>query len=350
MLSINVFARAEYTHLKRIIEDAQGRKLWRLLLVCNLLFATIPFISVDHYADIPFHTIIGIGLILFCLLHHLHTINMAIGAIDHEKQNRTWEILLLTNVHSRSLMMGKWWAVVRSNLGTVFLLGITKLALAYSVMQYLNLYPSWIDEAINDLTRPFIYMSFTDWSATTPIAYYPQFWQVGFALIVLSLLSFAEIGLLASLGMLVNFIKVNWLPIKLLLAGFMRLILCGIGLFAVSLIGNLEITYWSHHYLDGNTPATYWGCDHDYLRKIADYYAWCVIERDHRRIFETAQVSASALVDNGILLAAGIMRPIGSFQFALRNLLSAVITLLGLILVTSFNLLTAARCVHGRVT
>ena len=343
MFPNNVFERAERTHLQCAEGNLQRRKIGFLLIACNLFFVALPFLATDHYADITFHVIIGICLIIFCLGYELSIIALAINAIDHEKQNRTWESLVLTGVHSGQVVFGKWLALVQYNSGTALLLSISKLAIAYSVMQYLNIYPSWLDVETSFFNRPFVYMSYDNFASTVPIALYPRLWQIIFAFIVLGVLGFAEIGLLTSFGMLCAFIKIRWSAVKLGSAVFMGAGLALFGIVLVFLIGYWESSAWFAHKDPGyDTPSVYYGCEYESIAHDSIYYRWCLDERDHRRIFETAQVATSALADNGVLIAANIMRPIGSFQFAVRNVFSGLITLTVTMTLTIFGLFLAS--------
>ncbi len=348
MLRQNVFARAERAHLQHAGGNFKRRKIGWALLVCNLIFAVLPFLATNHYADITFHTLVGLCLIGFCLGYEFHIIFLAIGMIEHEKQNRTWDSLVLTGVHSDRVVVGKWLALVRYSLGTVLLLTISKLAIAYSVMQYLNLHPSWIDIAINNWNRAFVYMSYVCCSSPEPITNYPQVWQVITAFIVLSAISIAEIGTLIGFGILSTFIKTRFTTIKFGYVLVIRVLFSIVCTSLIGFLGQLEIDFHNSHTLPrSDNTSVLWNCEGEFFQQKGDYFAWCVVERDHRRMFEAAQVSAASLADNGVLLAANIMRPIASLQFVLRNMFSAIITLLVIMLIIFLSLLTASRWVQN---
>lgn len=343
MLRHNVFMRAERTHLQHAQRNVQRRKIVWVLVACNLIFAALPFFATNHYADITFHTLVGLCLIGFCLGYTLHIIILAIWTIEHEKQNRTWDSLVLTGIHGNRVIFGKWLAVVSTALGVAVLLTVSKLALGYGMMQNLNFYPSWIDFGINNWNRAFVYMGSLV-STGEPIAYYPQVWQVITAFIVLGIISIAEVGMLAGLGILCGFIKTRFAAIKFGGVIGIRTLFSILGVLLIGLVGQLEVNFHILHTLPrSDNSSVLWNCEGEFFQQKADYYAWCTVERDNRRLFEAAQVSTATLADNGILLAANIMRPIATLQFVLRNVFSAIITLVIMAVITFFSLWAASR-------
>ncbi|NWF71102.1 MAG: hypothetical protein HXY40_18620 [Chloroflexi bacterium] len=68
--------------------------------------AFVLWLLLPGFVLLPTVTLLHFGLLLRTLL-------WAGSSIAREKQNGTWELLLLTGVPARTLVLGKWWATVR---------------------------------------------------------------------------------------------------------------------------------------------------------------------------------------------------------------------------------------------
>ncbi len=343
----NPFVRAELTYLQRNVRMFRYRAVALILVGCNLLLAFTPFLTTSHYADIQFHSVVGVALMLICLGYEIRIVILAINAIEHEKQSRTWNSLLLTDVDASKIVLAKWQALMQYLMGTCFLLIVSRFTLAYSLMEYLNVFPKQIDVAINEWNRAFVYFSYQSLPPHALLAQYPQLWQIVLAVVILALLNLAQMGFLVSIGILVSFIKLNLPFIKISAALLGRTCLAIIGIVFLMISARLEmVAYLSHWYPGYLAPNTYHDCDYVALRQQAIYYDWCVVERDHRRVFEAAQVVGVTLADNGVLLAANIIRPIATWRFASRNVASSMIGWLFIALATSLNLRLAGKLVY----
>src|SRR5690606_35757803 len=79
-----------------------------------------PFISLqilpaelnNNLAFAAFLLLIVMNIALYAVVQ-LITVALGANSILREKQGRTWETLLLTNIDARQIVLGKWWATIR---------------------------------------------------------------------------------------------------------------------------------------------------------------------------------------------------------------------------------------------
>jgi hypothetical protein len=129
----NPILRAELYHYQR----GQTKRRWRwwhipwqlLTLISNLsvivaLIAALVSFEIDATQEL-LTTILSIvllapGFVLIpvtIVMHFrliLQTLTVASDSIAREKRSGTWDIMLLTGIDSRRLILGKWWAILRS--------------------------------------------------------------------------------------------------------------------------------------------------------------------------------------------------------------------------------------------
>ncbi len=128
----NIVAQMEFRHQLHVIESSRSRRIWIILALVMLVPALIgslvffgsallsPFAAVNllprevnnALAYSVFLLMIVMNVALYAVVH-LITIGLSANSITREKQGRTWENLLLTNVDARQIVWGKWWATVR---------------------------------------------------------------------------------------------------------------------------------------------------------------------------------------------------------------------------------------------
>jgi hypothetical protein len=319
----NPIARAELAHLRRQHDNRWLQLIDRILLIPALGLAPIPFLTYINSTNLNLYLVMLIAIVSFCIWIEVRMVIVAVNSVWRQRRADTWESLILTGIDARQIVLGKWWAVVRQTWRSYVHLAALKLALACGIMQYLNIYPRWIDIEIDNINRAFYYMSYQNYAATVPLAWNPGITAFIIGALVATFFSLAEDILTVAVGMLVSLVVRRMNTIGMIVSAILRVVLGVVGIVLVFWIRDLEIRAWRERH----NWQVYWGCDGEYFRKQTDYYNWCVEERVARRIFETLQVSASSLADNGLLLAANILRPIGSPLFVLRNVASAILGL-----------------------
>ena len=152
----NTIARAEFRHQRYIIKTSRSGTLWIVLavvmLVPGLLMSLLLFASamVDrppYFIQDPVRLFVGhtetsgdyvamMGVVAMVTMNValylvviLITLALSAHSITREKLNRTWDVLLLTNVDARAVVRGKWWASLKALNGDHAMVGLLRLGL-----------------------------------------------------------------------------------------------------------------------------------------------------------------------------------------------------------------------------
>ena len=158
-LSDNPIAKAEYRHQRFLITNSRSGLGWILLAVGMLAPAFIASVyyfgtrftnaEVSPFFDVRFGSIwdqlLGVGTLFMLTMNValyvvviLITVALAANSISREKRSKTWDTLLLTNIDSRKIVMGKWWASLRSIWGDHTMLMILRLGLVGYALNIAN--------------------------------------------------------------------------------------------------------------------------------------------------------------------------------------------------------------------
>jgi hypothetical protein len=152
----NRIARAEFRHQRHVIKTSRSGTLWIVLAVVMLLpgllmslvlFATTLVDRPPYFTQEPLRLFVGytettgdyvamIGVaamvtmnVALYLVVILITLGLSANSVAREKLNRTWDVLLLTNVDAREMVRGKWWASLKALNGDHAMIGILRLGL-----------------------------------------------------------------------------------------------------------------------------------------------------------------------------------------------------------------------------
>ncbi len=154
----NVIARHELIYQQRA--SGQGRRwvrrLGRMMLIAGIVMSMILFwgIFIGLLLNRDAQTIgerLEIGVILLsagALVWHFvlmfQTLSLAVNSVARERQNNTWEMLILTGIDARQIVRGKWWATVQSQWRNYLLLGLLRVGamvwLCYAGSQSMTFY------------------------------------------------------------------------------------------------------------------------------------------------------------------------------------------------------------------
>lgn len=150
----NIVARAEFRHQRFVINNARSGTVWIILAMALLIPAFVgsllffisaliaPFVSIqllppDLNAGLAFGAfllLIVMNVALYAVVQ-LITVGLGANSILREKQGRTWETLLLTNIDARQIVLGKWWATIRALWGDQIMVALLRYGLAAWVVQ-----------------------------------------------------------------------------------------------------------------------------------------------------------------------------------------------------------------------
>lgn len=150
----NIVAQAEFRHQRFVISNARSGTIWIVLALVLLIPAFIgsliffisalitPFISLqilpaelnNNLAFAAFLLLIVMNIALYAVVQ-LITVALGANSILREKQGRTWETLLLTNIDARQIVLGKWWATIRALGGDQFMVALLRFGLVAWVVQ-----------------------------------------------------------------------------------------------------------------------------------------------------------------------------------------------------------------------
>lgn len=148
----NTIARAELSRQNQFHEGKKPRRrqIWRVIIAISL-FSSLSIFAVEllgaifgfELADFPQNAAIVVFVVLYLLpvyvlvpattmIHVLllyRTNAVAVNAIAREKSDNAWEMLILTGVNARQIVLGKWWATVRYVLRDYWLLAGLRVGL-----------------------------------------------------------------------------------------------------------------------------------------------------------------------------------------------------------------------------
>lgn len=320
----------------------RGRSAWRkwgdrLIFLPFLLIASIPsqiYIDGNRQRTLALMTLAihALGLVV-----GLRTLFLAVNLMGEDTRPEQWELLILTPLDARRLIIGKVVACFRAVWWSHALLAMTRLGLAAGYAQILHMY-YWSFYPLNGLgvlwqerlgitpecplgMIPYC-NSFLPWplhdygSPSLPL----DWWKILLAALMLIALHLMEALFLTVIGIWASLAVRGYLQKALSL-----LIRLGLGILAFGLFMSSEYSFTIAMQLEGDpynyesfqTCGTQYSCPYYYNMGVLRFQRWVLP-------IESAAVTGGTLLDNGTLLGANIMRPIGSRLFVLRNLASGL--------------------------
>lgn len=150
----NVIAQAEFRHQRYVIQTSRSGRAWIALavvmllpgLLTSLVTVALAVFQFDATEDtffnegIPFllaqlgaASLVVMNIALYIVLM-LITLGLAAQSITREKTNRTWDVLLLTNVDARQMVLGKWWASLVALWGDHMMLFVVRMGVIGLIM------------------------------------------------------------------------------------------------------------------------------------------------------------------------------------------------------------------------
>jgi hypothetical protein len=312
-----------------------------LLFVPFLLIAAIPsqiYIDGDQQRTIALMTLAihALGVVV-----GLRTLFLAVNLMGEDSRAEQWELLILTPQDARRLVIGKLIVCFRAVWWSHALLAMARLGLAAGYAQILHTYywpislfnpgTPWLERIGIKVICPVGLVPYCHGYSGWPFQYYDSlylpldWWKIALAALVLVILHFLEGLLLTLLGLWAGLVGQVYLQKALAL--ILRL---GLGLLAAGLFISSEYPFQIAVQVEGDPynykaneicvsfmePHCTYGYNH-YLRSLQSFGRWNLP-------IEAAAVTGGTLLDNGTLLGANIMRPIGSRLFVLRNLASGL--------------------------
>jgi hypothetical protein len=273
-----------------------------------LLIAAIPaFIYIDDQSVF----LLGFMLLILIpaqLILVFRTLMLATEKTILQRQTGMWESLVLTGMSARQIIKGKCDAVVQSMWAEWMLLGAARLGGAYGLALYLH-----IGDYLNCVYHLPNGFCFQSWPDRT---YRPDILEILVALVALLVLSHFELQLVSLIGIASSLLPTKNRTLSWVVAGLLWLGLTG---GAILGIGSLSQLQWQifHQGLDcsqgsycglleAHMNGDFYG-ESFFWRQRYDNYVHVV--QDLHRVVDVLEVSTSALADNGLMLAAQVMRP-----------------------------------------
>lgn len=155
MLMDNIIAQAEFRYQRYVLNTSRSGPAWILAAIVMLLPALVMSLLVYIYGlgifdvdgfvtnldESPLWIPYQLGSAAFMTMNLalypvviLITLGLSARSITRERENRTWEILLLTHVTARQLVMGKWWASLRALWGDHVMIALLRLGLIGTIV------------------------------------------------------------------------------------------------------------------------------------------------------------------------------------------------------------------------
>lgn len=143
-LANNPVLRAELKHQQYVINTSRSGRFWIVLAVLLLLpaFLASGIFVIEALLGVNIsRNLIGESgrellmldlIIMNCALYvvmTLITMGLAANSITREQSGKTWETLLLTTLHARQIVIGKWWATLLALWGDHIMLALLRIGL-----------------------------------------------------------------------------------------------------------------------------------------------------------------------------------------------------------------------------
>lgn len=155
----DIITQAELRHQWYILEKSRSGTAWIILAVLMLL----PAVLITFYAlilvifNLPLiwnpinpnfgDSLISIGVVALIVMNIslyliviLITLGLSSNSITRERKGLTWDVLLLTNVDSRQIVLGKWWASLVALWGDHAMIGFLRVGAVCGVVVSLTPY------------------------------------------------------------------------------------------------------------------------------------------------------------------------------------------------------------------
>ncbi|MCU0498885.1 MAG: hypothetical protein MUF87_16150 [Anaerolineae bacterium] len=241
----------------------------------------------------------------------LRTLNRAITSYEClRRMTGNLDLLILTGVPSRRVVIGQWIAVIRASIIEYALLIPLRLGLALALAHYFHV--SMLGSCFTPLT-PFCYYSHN--GSFDLILWQPILIQVLLAGGVIVLFSVAELALTSAIGIAITMSpirsRIGWLIGALL----MRLMW---PVLAVMIISPwIDDTYYGVRFtrylltdlVCYNFQGEFAGAEWDAQNANFVTCNTLIAENNRYRIWDTVYVAQFTLADSGLMLAANLLRP-----------------------------------------
>ncbi len=175
--SDNIIAQAEFRYQRYVIDTSRSPSGWiitaLLMLAPALIMSLVLFVvgmfghSIEPFLAPP-PTLIGrltqIGTgalvtmnIALYLVVILITLGLSSNSITRERKSKNWDVLLLTNVNSRQLVWGKWWASMHALWGDHVMVGLLRMGMIGGLVSFhANRLPPGVAGLSPEMTHLFI--------------------------------------------------------------------------------------------------------------------------------------------------------------------------------------------------
>jgi hypothetical protein len=202
----------------------------------------------------------------------------------------TFDLLRLTTIDRGRLLFTLWWTILRQTWLMYLMLALIRQGAAYGVMQYLNAMPFAYD--IPDIGRAFSYISYNNYVGLNPQypALHPHPAQMILATINIGILTLTEMGMVTAVGLMVNLLA-SRIRVPALLVRLLPVVLCLCFMLLTAAVNDLLLRNTFNAWERRNG-------------EIISYES-----RQWLRILEHFQVTASTLIDGGIMAGANLLRP-----------------------------------------
>lgn len=150
----NPIARAEFRHQRHVIRTSRSGRGWILLALLMLApalatslvlvgmgLAGLRIDPIIYFRGDLYSQLFRLGIVALITMNialyvvvTLVTLGLSAASITRERAHKTWDVLLLTNVDARQMVLGKWWASLRALWGDHLLVGLLRLGLVEWVM------------------------------------------------------------------------------------------------------------------------------------------------------------------------------------------------------------------------
>ena len=145
----NIITQAELRHQWYILEKSRSGTAWIILAVLMLLpgvlvtlyllgiaFLGLPLTHLNpnnndflsNLVDVGLVSLITMNVALY-LIVILITLGLSSNSITRERKGRTWDVLVLSNVDARQIVLGKWWASLVALWGDHAMIGFLRVGL-----------------------------------------------------------------------------------------------------------------------------------------------------------------------------------------------------------------------------